>query len=486
MLQWKRLRAGGVGALFLALSFPAHGVLTPDPQVALRTVAQSLTAPVGVTNAGDGSGRLFVIQQAGQIVVFNAGQVLPAPFLNISSRVSSGGERGLLGLTFHPNYESNGFFYVHYSDLNGDTVIARYSVSAADPNVANPNSEVILLRVDQPFPNHNGGHIQFGPDGFLYIALGDGGSSNDPRNNAQNLESLLGKILRIDVNGPAPYGIPPGNPFAGSLPGRDEIWHYGLRNPWRFSFDSMSGDMFIGDAGQNAREEINFQPAGVGGLNFGWRVMEGTRCNVPESNLGCNDPRFIPPIIEYPRESPNCAVIGGVRYRGAGVPALAGLYVYADYCSGRIWFAEPQAPGGGWQSILFLDGRAGIAAVGESETGELYLVNADTGTLHRFEADADRDDVADAQDNCTLLANGDQRDTDGDHFGNACDPDLNNDEIINLADLARMKAVFLSNDEHADLDGDGTVNFADLTILKAMFLRPPGPGASTSVVSARQ
>lgn len=485
MLQRKRLRAGWVGVLFFALSFPAFGVLDPNPPVALRTIAQGLTSPLAITNAGDGSGRLFITQQLGQLVIYDGNALLPTPFLDISSRVLNGGERGLLSVAFHPDYENNGFFYVYYTDLNGDTVVARFSVSSGDPNVADPNSEVILLQVDQPFANHNGGQMHFGPDGYLYIALGDGGSANDPQNRAQNLQTLLGKMLRIDVNGPAPYGIPPDNPFAGATPGLDEIWHVGLRNPWRFSFDRQTGDMFIGDVGQNAREEVDFQPAGVGGLNYGWRVMEGTLCNIPDTNLGCNDPSFTPPIIEYTHDDGDCTVIGGNRYRGTDVPALAALYVYADYCSGKIWFAEPQQPGGAWQSVLFVNGDSGPAAFGEDEAGELYMVNINSGILQRFEVDTDLDDVADAADNCTQVANTNQRDTDGDGIGNMCDPDLNNDNVVNFEDLARMKAVFLSSDQHADLNGDGAVNFPDLAIMKAMFLQEPGPSARVPAPAAR-
>ena len=263
--------------------------------IQLQQVVSGLNLPVTVENAGDGSGRIFIVQQTGQIRILSGGTLLPTPFLNISALVSCCGEQGLLGLAFHPDYANNGFFYVNYTNVAGDTVVARYEVSATDPNVADPNSAQTVLTQDQPFSNHNGGQLAFGPDGYLYIALGDGGSGGDPQDNGQNLNTWLGKLLRVDVNGDdfpgdpnRNYAVPPDNPFVG-IAGLDEIWAYGLRNPWRCTFDRVTGDLFIADVGQNAWEEINFQPASSGGgENYGWDVLEGAHCfeDIPQGS--CN------------------------------------------------------------------------------------------------------------------------------------------------------------------------------------------------------
>ncbi len=350
----------------------------PAPQIQLQQIASGLTRPVDIAHAGDS--RLFIVLQGGQIVIYDGTQILPTPFLNISSMVKCCGEEGLLGLAFHPNYASNGFFYVFYTNLSGDLVIARYSRSADNPNLADPNSGVILLTIPHPtYSNHNGGQLKFGPDGYLYIATGDGGGGGDPNNNGQNIDSLLGKILRIDVNGGFPYAIPPTNPFVGQ-PGADEIWAYGLRNPWRFSFDRVTGDLFIGDVGQNAWEEINFQPAGSsGGHNYGWRLMEGFHCYNPSSN--CNDGSLTLPILEY-GHSLGCSVTGGYRYRGSQIPALFGYYLYGDYCSGRIWGALPSS-GGVWSAVELLDTTLFISTFGEDNSGELYVADLN-GAIYRI------------------------------------------------------------------------------------------------------
>src|SRR6266542_1933964 len=267
----------------------------PFPTIQLQPVVSGLTMPVTVTNAGDGSGRLFIVQQTGQIRIFTNGTLLLAPFLDISDLVSCCGEQGLLGLAFHPDYATNGFFYVDYTDNAGNTVVARYSVSENDPNVADPDSAQTVLTQVQPFSNHNGGQLAFGPDGSLYIAFGDGGSAGDPQENGQNLETWLGKILRVDINGDdfpgdpdRNYAVPPDNPFVG-VPGLDEIWAYGVRNPWRCTFDRVTGDFFIADVGQGNWEEIDFQPANsTGGENYGWDVLEGMHCfeDIPQGS--CN------------------------------------------------------------------------------------------------------------------------------------------------------------------------------------------------------
>jgi glucose/arabinose dehydrogenase len=252
------------------------GMVWAAPEIDLEPIASGLANPIAITHAGDGSDRIFITLQGGQIMIYDGAQLLSKPFLDITSQViTSGGEQGLLSAAFHPNYTNNGFFFVNYTDTNSETVIARYSVSS-DPDVADPNSAFILLRIAQPFGNHNGGQLQFGLNGLLYIGMGDGGSGGDPRDNAQNLGTLLGKMLRIDVDGGVSYAIPLDNPFLGTPNAREEIWALGLRNPWRFSFDRLTGDLFIGDVGQSSWEEVDFQPGNSpGGENYGWRLMEG-------------------------------------------------------------------------------------------------------------------------------------------------------------------------------------------------------------------
>jgi hypothetical protein len=313
-------------------------------------------------------------------------QILSPPFLDISSLVSSGGERGLLGVAFHPDYAHNGLFYVNYTNIAGDTVVARYSVSA-DPDLADPGSASILLTISQPFSNHNGGQLQFGPDGYLYIGVGDGGSGGDPGNRAQDLGLLLGKILRIDVdvdkNAADLYYIPLDNPFVGPGDGAlDEIWAWGLRNPWRFSFDRLTGDLFIADVGQNSWEEVDFQPdTSTGGENYGWRLMEGNSCYNPPTS--CNDGTLTLPILVYDH-SAGCAVTGGYRYRGSKNPDLYGLYLYGDYCSGRIWGAQEDGLGG-WSSRVLLDTNFSISSFGEDESGEIYFAHlaASNGAIYK-------------------------------------------------------------------------------------------------------
>jgi len=341
-----------------------------QPTIQITSIITGIDSPVAITHAGDGSGRLFITLQGGRILIFDGQQLLADPFLDISLIVSSGGERGLLSVAFHPNYAANGLFYVDYTDLNGDTVIARYRVSL-NPDVADPASAIILVTIPQPFANHNGGQLQFGPDGNLYIGMGDGGSGGDPLNNAQNLNSLLGKILRIDV-GSLPYGIPADNPFRTNLNARPEIWAYGLRNPWRFSFDRRTGDLIIADVGQNTTEEVNFQlAASSGGENYGWRLMEGTNCFNPASN--CNDGSLTLPILEYDH-SLGCSITGGYRYRGLENPGMFGFYFYGDFCSGRIWGAAPDALGN-WVTTELLESGLQITAFGEDEDGELLVAS---------------------------------------------------------------------------------------------------------------
>ena len=350
--------------------------------LAADVVVNGLVRPVYAGHAGDGSGRLFVIEKQGRIRIVADGQLAPQPFLDIAAIIDSGpNERGLLGLAFHPNYASNGRFFVNYTDLGGDTVVAEYRV-ADDPDRADPASAQVLLTQEQPYRNHNGGMLAFGPDGMLYVALGDGGWAGDPQGRGQRLDTLLGKLLRLDVSAPGVYRVPPDNPFVGESIARDEIWAYGLRNPWRFSFDRANGDLYIADVGQNSFEEIDFAPASSpGGENYGWRVMEGLSCFEPGRD--CNSPRFTPPIAVYGRDG-GCSVTGGYVYRGAAYPALVGAYVFGDYCSGKLWTLRRDA-GGAWRMTLQGEVAVQITSFGEDEAGEIYITD-DGGRLLQLRA----------------------------------------------------------------------------------------------------
>jgi hypothetical protein len=350
--------------------------------VRLEPVLVGFSNPLYLTHARDGSNRLFVVEQAGRILVLRPGAATATVFLDITARVLSGGERGLLGLAFHPDYASNRRFFVNYTrEPDGTTVIAEYQASAVNPDVADTPEAPVLL-IPQPFANHNGGMIEFGPDGFLYIGTGDGGSGNDPGNRAQDIDDLLGKILRIDVDTPsppAPYSSPPTNPFAGATPGRDEIFAVGLRNPFRFSFDRQTGDLIVGDVGENQREEVDLVTLGG---NFGWRVFEGTRCTGNDPAL-CGSSAFIDPIAEYDHGGGRCSITGGYVYRGTRGALPVGAYVYGDFCTGEIFQLQPVASGG--PQTLLLDTTLNIASFGEDEAGELYVVGLG-GTVHRIAA----------------------------------------------------------------------------------------------------
>jgi hypothetical protein len=308
----------------------------PIPDIALEEVAAGFTSPTHVTGAFDGSRRVFVVEQAGTIRVVHDGSVAAEPFLDIRGRVESGGERGLLSVAFHPRFADNGWFYVNYTARIAGKLTTRVSrFSAAQRGAADPGSELVLLSIEQPYSNHNGGQIAFGPDGYLYVGMGDGGSSNDPHNHAQNLNSLLGKMLRIDVDRAQPpraYSIPPGNPFAGRPDARPEIWAYGLRNPWRFSFDAADGRLFVADVGQNAVEEVDLV---VRGGNYGWRIMEGDICT-PHFGASCDRGGLELPIQVH-RHPEGGSITGGFVYRGLAIEPLCGIYLYADYVSGRLW-----------------------------------------------------------------------------------------------------------------------------------------------------
>ncbi len=347
--------------------------------IALRSVVRGLASPVGMAIAGDGSRRLFVIEQPGTIRIVASGRLRARPFLDMVEKVSSGGERGLLGLAFHPRFEKNRRFYVNYTNNSGDTVIAEYRGSRRHANRALPGSERVVLGFDQPFANHNGGHLAFGPDDYLYIATGDGGSAGDPQGNGQRRDTLLGKILRIDVDsrsGDRGYGIPQDNPFAGEPGVRGEIWSYGLRNPWRFSFDRRTEAMWIGDVGQNQWEEIDFEPASsVGGLNWGWNVKEGTRCFVTQTDCAAAEATqdLMDPIAEYSHDF-GCSVTGGYVYGGKRFRSLQGLYFFADYCSGNIWTLDA-SDSSAQEEVLRLDSGRSIPSFGENGAGELFVID---------------------------------------------------------------------------------------------------------------
>jgi glucose/arabinose dehydrogenase len=352
--------------------------------VSLQPVAQGLNAPLFLTAPPGDLDRLFVVERGGTIRIIRNDSVLATPFLDVGSRITAGGEQGLLGLAFHPGYSTNGRFSVNYTDTLGHTQIVRYQVSA-NPDVANPGSAFPILTVEQPYSNHNGGMIAFGPhDGMLYVGMGDGGSGGDPQNHGQNRMTLLGDILRLDVDGGSPYAIPADNPFVGSLSVADEIWASGLRNPWRFSFDAANGDLYIGDVGQGEREEVSYQPASsAGGENFGWRIMEGTRCYNPSS--GCSANGLTLPIHEYDH-SDGCSITGGYVYRGSAYPALAGRYFFADFCSS--WLRSFVVVGGaaaGLQDHSATTGPVnGTSSFGEDGEGELYVVSLTQGTVRRI------------------------------------------------------------------------------------------------------
>lgn len=344
----------------------------------VEEVVTGLATPVFVTHAGDESGRLFIIEKGGTIRIWRDDALLDTPFLDITDRVnSSGNEQGLLGLAFPPGYSTLGYFFVNYTDSNGDTVVARFATLADAPDQADATSEQILLQIDQPAGNHNGGMIAFGPDGYLYIGMGDGGGAGDRYENGQNPDALLGKMLRIDVttDPSQPYTIPADNPWVATdwngVDVRDEIWAVGLRNPWRFSFDRTTGDLWIGDVGQNQYEEINFTAAGSGsGLNYGWPIMEASDC-YRESN--CSTEGLVLPVAEYSHAG-HCSVTGGYVYRGQAFPTLQGIYLYGDYCSGALWALAPDGDGG-WSNAEVLRSDVRLSSFGEDEAGELYLVD---------------------------------------------------------------------------------------------------------------
>ena len=375
-VAWSEVRVFGGPTLQ-----PEVAGVPPDwPQINLRS---NLEMPIQMANAGDGSGRLFVVEQKGRIRVISDGGLLANPFLDISDQVACCGEQGLLSVAFPPDYSNKRYFYVNYTNAEGDTEIVRYRLSS-DPNIADPESAEMILRIDQPDVIHNGGHMAFGPkDGYLYIGTGDGGPFRDPGNRGQDPDTLLGKMLRIDVeSGVTPYAIPEDNPFAQTSGYRGEIWALGLRNPWGFAFDSRTGDLFIGDVGAGEFEEINYQPASSGGgENYGWSMFEGTHCPRPHV---CDTTGLTQPVAEYPH-SQGCAIIGGPVYRGSQFASMQGIYFYADFCSGRIWGLRNID--GKWVSALLYDAAFRTSSIGEDEDGNLYVANYSDGTIYALEGE---------------------------------------------------------------------------------------------------
>lgn len=463
-----------IGSRTLAVAAATIGMsaATASAQFDAELVVSGLIRPIYLTHAPGDPSRLFIIQKRGQIRVVNDGVLNPTPFLDLDPIIGGGttnnNEQGMLGLAFHPDYQNNGYFYIHYTantDGQGqeDTVIARYSVTG-DPDVADPNSELQIMRVDQPFSNHNGGWIDFGPnDGYLYIGLGDGGSANDPGNRAQNLNFLLGKILRVDVDNDdfpadpdANYAIPEDNPYADQA-GADEIWSSGLRNPFRNGFDRETGDLFIGDVGQDAREEVDYQPGdSSGGENYGWRCMEGNQCT-GLSGCTCNDDALTDPIYAYSHFGGGpfvCAVTGGYVYRGCAMPDLQGTYFCADYCSDQVWTFT--VDGGNMVGLDEVSSQFtpatgdvdNIASFGEDYFGEIYICDQNDGHVFKIVP-------ADGNNQCP----------------EPCDADCDMDGELTILDFVCFQNLFAGGDLGADCDGNGELNILDFVCYQAAFVK---------------
>jgi glucose/arabinose dehydrogenase len=383
------LKVGAVVMLGLVIGLAAapfalrtHADTSNNSPYQWQKVADGFRNPTNIVQPPDGTNRLFITEQPGTIRILQGGKTLPVPFLDVTRKLTSvGNEQGLLGLAFHPDFAKNGVFFIAYTNPKGQPTLARYTVSAADPNVADPQSGKELLSVQHPFPNHNGGQVGFGPDGYLYWGIGDGGSAADPFNNGQNVKTLLGDILRLDVSGDS-YTIPPDNPFvsvSGALP---ELWAIGLRNPWRFSFDQKTGELYIADVGQNQYEEVNVQPAASkGGENYGWSIWE--------ANHRFKDGEPVTPVVfpvtEYSHSDGGCSVTGGYVYRGAALPALAGVYIYGDYCSGEVWTLH-RDEAGKWINQTLMGTGLNITTFGQDTAGEIYLADRNSGAILKLVA----------------------------------------------------------------------------------------------------
>lgn len=372
--------------LLFCLSLLFQNGYSQQVQIALETFATGLTRPLDIAFPPNDR-RMFVVEQRGLIkIVDTTGIVKPIPFLSITDRInSSGNEQGLLGMVFHPDYPRTPWFFVNYTNRQGDTHISKFKVSPTDPNIADPSSEVVLLFVDQPRSNHNAGDLNFGPDGYLYFGLGDGGGAGDMWNNAQTDTTLLGKMIRIDVSNDSLYSIPVDNPFVNDTAYLPEIWAKGLRNPWKFSFDRKNGDMWIADVGQNDWEEINFQSANsTGGENYGWRCYEGfDTYNL--ANCG-PDSIFTDPVHVYPHQNQDCSVTGGYVYKGCDYPLLYGSYLYSDYCSGRIWaLSACDTCPSGWRNRELLNfTNQELGTFGEDNNGEIWIAGLSSGRVYRL------------------------------------------------------------------------------------------------------
>lgn len=385
LVKLHRMKTAFAALSLIAFLFSIHKsqaqTITP-PDITLQTFYTGLSNPIGIYNCGDH--RLFVLEQnQGDIEIIDTNGVYIGKLLDLTGMFTYGGERGLLGMAFHPNFAENGYFYINYTNMGGNTTIARYHVNSNTPNVADPASATILLVIDQPYTNHNGGHIAFGADGYLYIGMGDGGSAGDPEARAQNPNELLGKMLRIDVDNGSPYGIPPTNPYANSLDTLPEIWAFGMRNPWQFSFDRETGDLWIADVGQNTYEEIDFEAAGsAGGMNWGWRCYEG---NNPYNTAGCLPASSYDfPVMVHTHASGFCSITGGPVYRGSKYPDLYGLYFYSDYCYSKI-YALSQDEGGNYTSSNLYDAGSEIVMLGEDAAGEIYVVQK-AGNIYKLQS----------------------------------------------------------------------------------------------------